>query len=168
MKRKELTPADLPANKDQVISKLWIYQRPRNERYEAGKQMRKVCPRSSHAKWEAPSNRPDPVDLIKESNKGRIPDLVPLRHGRMGKSPFTFYRGAALNMAYAGWCGEALALSHARSGDAAMLSGYMGNNDIFDIAISRFALEYANQNEKDYAVFKKAIVSGKLEASYEE
>ncbi len=72
---------------------------PRNERYEMGKQMRKKCPRSSHAKWEAPADRHDPVDLIIESNKGRIPKLVPLRHGRMGRSPFTFYRGAALNMA---------------------------------------------------------------------
>jgi uncharacterized protein (DUF2252 family) len=99
MKKKEPTPVDLLTNKDRAIAKLWIYQRPRNERYEAGKQMRKECPRSSHAKWEVPSNRPDPVDLIKESNKGRIPNLVPLRHGRMGKSPFTFYRGAALNMA---------------------------------------------------------------------
>ena len=72
---------------------------PRNERYEMGKQMRKKCPRSSHAKWEAPADRHDPVDLIIESNKGRIPKLVPLRHGRMGRTPFTFYRGAALNMA---------------------------------------------------------------------
>ena len=99
MKKKEPTPADLSNKKDQVVSKLWIYQGPRNERYKAGKQMREACPRSSHAQWEAPANRPDPVDLIKESNKGRIPNLVPLRHGRMGMSPFTFYRGAALNMA---------------------------------------------------------------------
>ena len=72
---------------------------PRSERYEMGKQLRKKCLRSSHAKWKSPSNRPGPVDLIIESNKGRIPKLVPLRHGRMGRSPFTFYRGAALNMA---------------------------------------------------------------------
>ena len=45
------------------------------------------------------SDRPDPVRLIEESDKGRIPELVPLRHGRMLESPFTFYRGAALNMA---------------------------------------------------------------------
>jgi uncharacterized protein (DUF2252 family) len=72
---------------------------PRSERYEKGKQLRKTCPRSSHAKWKSPANRPDPVDLIIESNKGRIAKLVPLRHGRMGRTPFTFYRGAALNMA---------------------------------------------------------------------
>jgi uncharacterized protein (DUF2252 family) len=72
---------------------------PRNERYEIGKQLRKTCPRSIHAKWESPTDRPDPVELIIESNKDRIPKLIPLRHGRMGVSPFTFYRGAALNMA---------------------------------------------------------------------
>jgi uncharacterized protein (DUF2252 family) len=72
---------------------------PCNERYEIGKKIRKTCPRSFHAKWESPRDRPDPVDLIKESNKDRIPKLIPLRHGRMGVSPFTFYRGAALNMA---------------------------------------------------------------------
>ena len=72
---------------------------PAAERYEIGKQLRKNCPRSSHAQWKSATNRPDPVDLIVSGNKGRIPKLVPLRHGRMGRSPFTFYRGAALNMA---------------------------------------------------------------------
>ena len=72
---------------------------PRSERYEMGKQLRKNCPRSSHALWKSPAGRPEPVDLIIESNKGRIQKLVPLRHGRMVRSPFTFYRGAALNMA---------------------------------------------------------------------
>ena len=47
----------------------------------------------------APANRPDPLVLMEESNKGRIPQLIPIRHGRMLQSPFTFYRGAALNMA---------------------------------------------------------------------
>ena len=79
--------------------KFSFYYVPRSERYEMGKQIRKKCPRSSHAKWEAPANRHDPVNLIMESNSDRIPRLVPLRHGRMGRSPFTFYRGAALNMA---------------------------------------------------------------------
>jgi uncharacterized protein (DUF2252 family) len=71
----------------------------RNERYAMGKESRKTCPRSSHAKWQAPANRPDPVDLVMESDKERIPKLIPLRHGRMAKTAFTFYRGAALNMA---------------------------------------------------------------------
>ncbi len=72
---------------------------PRKERYGTGKNLRKTCPRSFHAKWASPKDRPDPVDLIIESNKDRIQKLIPLRHGRMGVSPFTFYRGAALNMA---------------------------------------------------------------------
>jgi uncharacterized protein (DUF2252 family) len=71
----------------------------RVERYALGKQLRTACPRSSHETWKVPPNRPDPVDLILESDKGRIPKLIPLRHGRMAMSPFTFYRGAALNMA---------------------------------------------------------------------
>ncbi len=69
---------------------------------------------------------------------------------------------------FADWCGNALALSHARSGDAAMLSGYMGNSDAFDQAIAEFSIAYAAQNEKDHASFKKAIKSGRIEAEYEE
>jgi uncharacterized protein (DUF2252 family) len=64
-----------------------------------GQNLRNKCPRSSHAKWKAPKDRPDPVALIEEADEGRLPELVPLRHGRMLESPFTFYRGAALNMA---------------------------------------------------------------------
>ena len=64
-----------------------------------GKSLREKCPRSSHADWKAPVNRPDPLQLLERSNKGRIPELIPIRHGRMLRTPFTFYRGAALNMA---------------------------------------------------------------------
>ncbi len=56
-------------------------------------------PREQHGEWKAPRDRPDPVDLVIESSKGRIPELIPIRYGRMSVSPFTFYRGAALNMA---------------------------------------------------------------------
>ena len=49
------------------------------------------------------------------------------------------------------WCGRALALSHARSGSSAMLSGYMGKSDAFDKAIAAFSMAYADQNEKDHA-----------------
>ncbi len=71
----------------------------RAELYAKGEELRSKCPRGSHAAWKAPKNRIDPLVLIKESDKGRIPELVPIRHGRMMKSPFTFYRGAALDMA---------------------------------------------------------------------
>jgi uncharacterized protein (DUF2252 family) len=69
------------------------------ERYSAGKSLREKCPRKSHADWKAPSGRPKAVDLILAAEKGRVPDLLPLRHGRMVRSAFTFYRGAALTMA---------------------------------------------------------------------
>ncbi|MFN0051407.1 MAG: DUF2252 domain-containing protein [Planctomycetales bacterium] len=71
----------------------------REELYAMGKSLRDQCPRRGHAMWTAPANRPDPLALIEESNKGRIPELVPIRHGRMLQSPFAFFRGGALNMA---------------------------------------------------------------------
>ncbi len=64
-----------------------------------GQALRDKCSRSSHAEWKAPHDRADPVRLIEEADQGRIPELVPIRHGRMLQSPFTFYRGAMLNMA---------------------------------------------------------------------
>ncbi|MRR57826.1 MAG: DUF2252 domain-containing protein [Deltaproteobacteria bacterium] len=70
------------------------------ERYAAGKALRENCPRSVHAIWKPSAGRPDPVQLVLEAEKGRMPDLLPLRHGRMVRSPFTFYRGSALTMAY--------------------------------------------------------------------
>ncbi len=69
------------------------------QQYAEGKSLRAKYPRGAHGEWKAPNGRPNPVSLMEESNKGRIPELVPIRHGRMLKTPFTFYRGAALNMA---------------------------------------------------------------------
>lgn len=69
------------------------------EQYAMGKSLRDKCSRADHAVWKAPDNRLDPLDLMEESNKGRMPQLIPIRHGRMLKSPFTFFRGAAMNMA---------------------------------------------------------------------
>ena len=71
----------------------------RDEQYAEGKSLRDKCPRKTHGEWKAPDARPDPVSLVEQSNKGRLPALIPIRHGRMLKTPFTFYRGAALNMA---------------------------------------------------------------------
>src|SRR5215471_380475 len=71
----------------------------RAELYAMGKALREKCPRSSHADWKPPHNRPDPLRLLEKSNEGRIPELIPIRYGRMVRTPFTFYRGAALNMA---------------------------------------------------------------------
>ncbi len=69
------------------------------ERVALGKAARKEVPRSSHAAYEPPARRPDPVKLLERQAKTRVPGLVPIRYGRMLVSPFTFYRGAALIMA---------------------------------------------------------------------
>ncbi len=71
----------------------------RDELYAIGKSLRDKCPRASHAVWQRPADRPDPIVLLEESNQGRIPALIPVRFGRMLVSPFTWYRGSALNMA---------------------------------------------------------------------
>src|SRR5689334_6114473 len=70
-----------------------------SELLEMGKSLREKCPRKSHAVWGARENRPDPLALLEESNKGRIPQLIPVRYGRMMRSPFAWFRGAALQMA---------------------------------------------------------------------
>ena len=69
------------------------------EQYSEGKALREKCPRTAHATWKASSNRRDPVQQILDAEMGRLPALLPLRHGRMVRSAFTFYRGAALTMA---------------------------------------------------------------------
>ena len=71
----------------------------RDERFAAGKRLRDRVPREEHGTWKPPRNRPNPVDLVIASSKGRIAELIPIRYGRMSVSPFTFYRGTALNMA---------------------------------------------------------------------
>src|SRR5262245_28228238 len=71
----------------------------RAELVAMGKALRAGCPRTAQAVWKPSSGRADPLELLVESSKGRIPQLVPIRYGRMLQSPFTFYRGAALNMA---------------------------------------------------------------------
>ncbi len=70
-----------------------------DDRRAEGKRLRKATPPSSHASWKPAADRADPVVLLEEQNATREPDLVPVRHGRMMVSPFTFYRGAAKIMA---------------------------------------------------------------------
>ncbi len=69
------------------------------ERAARGKEARAAVPRDSHAVFDPPPARPDPVGLLEEQAKSRVAELVPIRRGRMMVSPFTFYRGAALPMA---------------------------------------------------------------------
>jgi uncharacterized protein (DUF2252 family) len=69
------------------------------ERVARGKAARAEVPRSSHATYEPAPNRADPVKVLERQAKTRVPELVPIRYGRMLVSPFTFYRGAAAIMA---------------------------------------------------------------------
>ena len=69
------------------------------ERAARGKAARAEVPRSSHAAWEPPPHRPDPVTLLEEQAEDRVPELLPIRYGRMRVSPFTFLRGGAYLMA---------------------------------------------------------------------
>jgi uncharacterized protein (DUF2252 family) len=80
-----------------VVTK--IYHPTVEERRAQGKGARKRSPLAGHDGWVPASDRPDPVALLETQNLTREPDLVPVRHGRMMVSPFTFYRGAAKIMA---------------------------------------------------------------------
>jgi hypothetical protein len=69
-----------------------------DERVARGRAARREAPRSEHGRWEAAPDRPDPVALLEEQAATRVPELVPIRYGRMLVSPFTLYRGAAAIM----------------------------------------------------------------------
>ena len=69
------------------------------ERAAMGRAVRATLPRSAHGEWEPASRRRDPVELLEEQAASRVPELVPIRYGRMLVSPFTFFRGAAYPMA---------------------------------------------------------------------
>jgi uncharacterized protein (DUF2252 family) len=70
-----------------------------DDRRATGKALRDATPRAAHGGWKPPKDRRDPIELLVESNEGRIPELIPIRFGRMSQSPFAFYRGAAAVMA---------------------------------------------------------------------
>ena len=69
------------------------------DRVALGKAARAAVPRSSHAVFDPPAARPGPVALLEEQGRSRVPELVPIRYGRMLGSPFSYFRGAALPMA---------------------------------------------------------------------
>jgi uncharacterized protein (DUF2252 family) len=75
------------------------FRRPLAEREELGRSLRKTAPRSSHGDWSPAPDRPNPVALLTAQDADRIEFLVPIRHRRMGESPFAFYRGTAAIMA---------------------------------------------------------------------
>src|SRR4051812_14231875 len=68
-------------------------------RMAEGRAERESVPLEAHGEWMASHGRPDPVEILEGQNATRVPELVPIRHGRMSVSPFTFYRGGAAIMA---------------------------------------------------------------------
>ncbi|MFF1725684.1 DUF2252 domain-containing protein [Streptomyces sviceus] len=76
-----------------------LRHRTPQERAALGKAARAAVPRSSHAEFAPGPKRPDPLEIIAEQSATRLPELVPVRYGRMSESPFRFYRGAAAIMA---------------------------------------------------------------------
>ncbi|MET7732210.1 DUF2252 domain-containing protein [Streptomyces sp. NPDC005402] len=77
----------------------WIRDHTPQERASLGKAARATVPRSSHAEFAPGPKRPDPLEIIEKQSATRLPELVPIRYGRMTESPFRFYRGAAAIMA---------------------------------------------------------------------
>ena len=65
-----------------------------------GRERRAAVSRSSHAQWAPPADRPDPVAVLEQQARTRVPDLIPIRYGRMVASPFSYFRGAAAPMAW--------------------------------------------------------------------
>jgi uncharacterized protein (DUF2252 family) len=65
-----------------------------------GRRRRGLASRSSHAQWAPPEDRPDPITILEEQARTRVPDLIPIRYGRMAASPFAYFRGAAAPMAW--------------------------------------------------------------------
>jgi uncharacterized protein (DUF2252 family) len=94
-----MSKSSIPKTADKVETSDSLRSHPtRSELLAMGKSLREKCPRQDHAHWTLPLKRPDPVQLILEANEGRMPHLIPIRHGRLLHSPFSYYRGTALNM----------------------------------------------------------------------
>ncbi len=87
------------AAKQEPGSKLARRDRPSAAQVAAGRALRERVPRQTHGSWKRDKARVDPLSILRESDKGRVERLLPIRYGRMLQSPFTFYRGAAAIMA---------------------------------------------------------------------
>lgn len=100
MKKKDKSKkhSDEPGAPGEIAAPIVVDRRSRADRKAEGKATRLAVPLASHADWQAPANRRDPVELLIESGTGRVPELLPIRYGRMMQSPFAFYRGAAAIM----------------------------------------------------------------------
>ena len=93
-------------------------------------------------------------------SSGRHYYIRQLRDMKKGPEIETFWAERLIDAADA--CGWTLARAHARSGDAAQISGYLGKSDAFELALAAFSLAYADQSEQDYQAMRDAVKSGKL------
>ncbi len=112
-----------------------------DERAAKGRQIRADVPRSSHAELKLASGR-DPISMLAEQATSRLPDLVPIRYGRMLASPFAYYRGAALPMAFDLSSTPVTGLSVQACGDA-----HMGNFGLFGSAERRLVFDINDFDE---------------------
>src|SRR5579859_2438902 len=112
------------------------------ERADKGRQLRTDVPRSSHAAFEPSDSRPDPIDLLASQSADRLPDLVPIRYGRMLASPFAYFRGAALPMAHDLSATPATGLAVQACGDA-----HLGNFGLFGSAERRLVFDINDFDE---------------------
>ena len=112
------------------------------DRAERGRQIRADVPRSSHADFAPAPGRPDPVALLQSQSVTRLPDLVPIRYGRMLASPFSYFRGAALPMAQDLSGTPVTGLSVQACGDA-----HLGNFGLFGTAERRLVFDINDFDE---------------------
>jgi hypothetical protein len=82
----------LRAKVDKPASPAVARQPSREQQYTEGKAIRDTCLRESHADWKPPADRSDPIVILEASDKERLPELIPVRYGRMIPSPFVFFQ----------------------------------------------------------------------------
>src|SRR5262245_10088666 len=85
----------ISASADELVDAFTARRPGVEERMAAGKALRERIPRASHGDFERPRGAVDPVAILRQQAKTRIPDLIPVRHARMMQSPFAFLRGSA-------------------------------------------------------------------------
>jgi hypothetical protein len=100
-----------------------------------------------------------------EGRRGRHFYIRQLRDAKIKAAVETF--GSAEMLLFAEVCGWTLARAHARSGEPALIAGYLGDSDTFDTALAEFAIAYADQSERDHEALVKAVRAGRLQALIE-
>jgi hypothetical protein len=118
-----------------------------------------------HADWVPPAGRQDPVELFLGWTSHGGHDYH-VRQFRDMKGTVNLDMMTARGLAtYATVCGRTLARAHVRSGDSALIAGYLGRRDRFDRAVASFAQAYADQFERDYETLIEAVKTGRVQAS---